>query len=176
MRHSTIPVLLIVLAAGVTFEYGSAHAAGCPPIEAAAIKQATTPYHMLMDRSDAGDRHNEMIQTATTTYALIKGKWVSMPYDAREHLKDMQESAAEQRITCQSIGHDNVDGQPTDHYIAQTKSEKGTTSADVWISSSTGLVVKERAIRSEDGKKTAIDIRFDYANVAAPAESAPLRR
>jgi hypothetical protein len=36
-----------------------AKAAGCPPIEAAAIKQATTPYHMILDRAEEGGQHSE---------------------------------------------------------------------------------------------------------------------
>jgi hypothetical protein len=176
MRNSTINVLAIVLGVVAVFEYGPAHAAGCPAIEAASIKQATTPYHMTMDRGEMGGSRSELIQTATTTYALIREKWVSIPYDPQERIKDMKESAEDQKIACQSVGHETVDGQRTDHYTAQTTSDEGTSSGDVWISSDTGLIVREHMTLTEDGKKTTRDVRFDYSNVIAPAESTPLQR
>jgi hypothetical protein len=171
MRRFTI----LALAAGV-LAVGRANAAGCPPIEAAAIKQATTPYHMIMDSAEEGGRHSEMIQTATTTYTLVKGQWVAIPYDAQERVKDMKESAEEQKISCQKVGHDDVDGQQTDHYTAQSRTDAGSFSGDVWVSSSTGLIVKQHMVHAEDGKKATTDIRYDYTNVAVPAEFKPLRR
>jgi hypothetical protein len=175
MRYLTILGLATGLLA-VGGALGSANAAGCPPIEAAAIKQATTPHHMIMDRVEEGGRHSEMIQTATTVYTLVKGKWVAMPYDAQERVKNMKESAEEQKIICQNVGHDDVDGQQTDHYTAQSKTDAGSFSGEVWISISTGLIVKQHMVHAEGGKKTTTEIRYDYANVIAPEESTPLKR
>jgi hypothetical protein len=103
-----------------------------------------------------------------------EGKWVSIPYDGQERVKGIKESGNELEIACQRAGHENVDGQQTDHYTAQTKSGDGSSSGDVWISSSTGLIVKEHMVHVEDDKQTTTDIRFDYANVIAPKEFTPL--
>jgi hypothetical protein len=154
---------------------GAARAAGCPVIESAALKQATTPYHMVMDESGDQTARREMIQTDTTTYMLMSDKWVSVPYDAQERVKDMQDTSKDQTITCHNQGHDVVDGQPADHYVAQTKIDDGTTDADVWISPSTGLIVKERSVHTEDGKKTVAEIRFDYTNVTPPSDATPFK-
>ncbi len=176
MRYFRIPAFIMAAAGSVALMSGPTRAAGCPPIEAASIKQARTPYHIFMVKSGEESRHNELIQTPTTTFALINGKWLSIPHDAREREKDLTESADEKKMTCQSVGRDDVEGQPADHYAAQSTTEDGSTHADVWISADSGLIVKERAVQTEDGKETTTDIRFDYANVQAPSESSPLKR
>jgi hypothetical protein len=85
-KNSTIPALCGAL---LTLTAGHASAAGCPPIEAATLKQAITPYHMTRRRTDHDETHSEMIQAADTTYALIKGHWRAIPYKAAERVKDL---------------------------------------------------------------------------------------
>jgi hypothetical protein len=151
--------------------------ADCPAIVNATLKMVTTPYRMVMDRDDSTHRHSEMIQTSDTTYMLIKDKWRAIPYDSQERLKDMKESASEQKISCESLGRETVDGQRTERYSAKTDlGENGSSAGDVWISVDTGLIVKEHLIHTDEGKKTTADIRYDYSHVSAPADAVPLAR
>jgi hypothetical protein len=155
----------------------NAAVADCPAIVNATMKTAVTPYHMVMERDDPAHRHNEMIQTADTSYMLIKDKWRAVPYNPQERVKDLKESAKDQKITCQSLGRDSIDGQRTEHYSAHTESnEAGSSSGEIWISVDTGLVLQERLIHSEDGRKTTTNIKFDYTNVSPPAGATPLAR
>jgi hypothetical protein len=143
----------------------------CQPLIDAMIKFAATPSHGYV--SGAGVKAAEMIRTGGALYVLTKGKWITVPLDPEEEMSDLKEKlGASSSATCAAAPGETVEGQPTQVYTAHTVTEDVTSDSKTWVATATGLPVRQE-IRTDDGRVRSI--RFDYANVAAPAGAVDLQ-
>jgi hypothetical protein len=150
----------------------------CAPVFAALMKTRETPVHQFQDSSGgiAAGQHklSELVRTRDATYLLVNGKWRRSPLTPAKSLEMEQENIKERSAgaTCSRVRDEAVEGESATLYATLNKSEDGDSSADVWISKRSGLVVKQ-VMRIDVGAgvagKSVISIRFVHDNVHAPA-------
>jgi hypothetical protein len=62
-----------------------------------------------------------------------------------------------------------VDGQSADLYSVEAKTASGGTDSQIWISSASGLPLRQHTLMLEQASaKAQHDVRFDYIDVRAP--------
>lgn len=169
---------LAILALGTLLSMSGPHAfaddAACKTVLDAVIKQATVPVHqkISIESVAAPGRalQSEMIRTGDTLYMQIRGQWTSRPYDGQKAVNDARAAMQKAEQSCSRVRSEAVDGQAAELYSVQSKTASGGTESQIWISPATGLPLRQHTVMLEGGTtKSQHDVRFDYANVHAPA-------
>lgn len=171
---------LFVLVFGVTLGTfaGQAQAdeAACQAVLDAIVKQATVPVHQTISIESAAAPGkpilSEIIRTGDTMYMQIRGQWTSRPYDGQKAAQDARQAMQKAEHICSPVRSEAVDGQAAQLYSVQSKTEQSTVDSQIWISSATGLPLRQHTEMS-GAAKARHDVRFDYANVSAPANVRP---
>lgn len=149
--------------------------AGCKAVLDAVIKQTTVPVHQKITIESAAapgkPLHSEMIHLGDTLYMQVRGQWMARPYDGKKSAEDARQAMQKADHTCTRVGSEQVEGQAAELYSVQSTSATGTTDSRIWISSSTGLPLRQQTTMDEQGAtRMKHEVSFDYANVAAPAD------
>ena len=167
-----IPVLALGFALCLSSADAQADAAACQTVLDAIVKQATVPVHQTISiESTAAPGKpilSEIIRTGDTVYMQIRGQWTSRPYDGQKAAQDARQAMQKAEHTCSRVRSEVVDGQAAQLYGVQSKTEQSTVDSQIWISSATGLPLRQHTEMS-GAAKARHDVRFDYANVSAPA-------
>ena len=144
--------------------------AACQAVLDAVIKQAGVPVRQFITIESAASPgkplKSEMIRTGDTIYMQIGGQWVARPYDSQKAVSDSRQAMQKAAYTCARLRRDTVDGKPATLYSVQTKSEQGTTDAEIWIAAD-GLPIRQHT-DMQGPNKTRHEVRFDYTKVTAP--------
>lgn len=154
----------------------AAHAdGGCQPTLDAMQKLAQTPVHQYMHQTAAYRKtptDSEVVITADHMYVRTSGQWRAMPFDPKKQAQELRGSAAATRMACRYLRDEAVDGQAAAVYASHDDQGDGT-SVDVtmWISKSSGLPLRQSTDVDVGGElgKSHDEVRFDYADVKAPA-------
>ncbi len=150
----------------------SVHAAdpACKPVMDAMEKLVATPNHQFQTETGSFRKtpmSSETITTGNTLFVLVNGKWSSMPFNAQQALKDMQQSARSAKATCKYLRDEAINGEAAALYSSHNATDYGTSDQHVWISKSRGLPLRQIIDISEG--KAHHEVRYEYANVQAPA-------
>src|SRR3954470_12931225 len=76
--------------------------------------------------------------------------------DARQAMEKAEHS-------CARLRSEPVDGQPADLYNVQSKTAAGSSASQIWISSATGLPLRQSTTMEQGATKMKHEARFDYA-------------
>jgi len=84
-------------------------------------------------------------------------------------VNDARQAMQKAEHSCTKVRSEAVDGQPADLYSVEAKTASGGTESQIWISSASGLPLRQHTtMREQGGAKGQHDVRFDYTNVRAP--------
>jgi|SRR5579859_1074103 len=141
----------------------------CQPLEDAIEKLATTPTHIYSTVSVGIDNKPtalEMIYVGGAVYMKVGDKWERTKFTTLELTHQSLEKQKEG--SCQYQKDESVSGQPAAKYTMQSQS--GEARAQLWISKSTGLPLREEVDVDSGGKgrNSHTSIRYEYGNVQAP--------
>lgn len=172
-----IPILSLAGLAAVTIgavQQLSAQAipAACQPVIAAERKAVTTPSHSMMTSGETGKAATgEIIFTGAAMYVRSGTKWQMIAASSKEMLDRLNETVANStNFVCQKVAAESVGGTIADVYQVSSEAGGDKISGKVWIARGTGLIVRQDSdMDSGNGPKTHLSMRYDYANVHAPA-------
>jgi hypothetical protein len=176
-RSAVSPSLLAVLCLALAPAAARAQAIppACRPLIEARRKQLQTPNHSYETETPshpgAQATTHESITTGGVMYILYQGHWRRSPLTPQAALAQLEENLANaKRFSCQHVGDESVGGVPAAVYTAHSEDENVTVDARTWVARGSGLVLRtEEDLDIGGGPKRHISIRYDYANVRAPA-------
>jgi hypothetical protein len=151
----------------------------CAASFAATSKLYDKPFHAYTIDSAQTDARlhggrpsvSESIWTGTVDYVMYRGKWMKSPIDMAEIRKTSKLAATKVKATCSHLRDESVNGEPATVWRIHSVSELDTSDTDLWISRSSGLLLKSDAHQDVGGAlgKSHIVARYDYTNVRPPA-------
>jgi hypothetical protein len=144
----------------------------CKIVLDAMAKLGQTPHHQYatMTGAIAGGKtmETEGITTRDAIYIKMNGKWTTSRITPEAMAKQEQENIRNAEVyRCQYERDENVDGEAVAVYKAHSENKNGPSDAEIWISKSRGLPLRETIDLSAG--ESQMSVRFDYANVQAPA-------
>jgi hypothetical protein len=175
--------LRLVAAAGVfVLCFGiplRAQGPACVPSLTASAKLYDKPFHAYIIDSAQTDAKlhggrpsvSETIWTGTFTYVMARGKWMKSPVDVAEMRKALKDAALKVKATCSRVRDESVNGEPAAVWRIHSVSDYDTSDSDLWISRSSGMLLKSDAHQEVGGAfgKSHIIARYEYTNVRSPA-------
>jgi hypothetical protein len=151
-----------------------ADAAACKAVLDSVIKQASVPVHqkITIENAAAPGRKidSELIRTGDTLYMQIRGQWTKRPYDPAKAAEDARTAMQKAEHDCTRTGSESVGGQAADVYAVHSHGPEGDSQSKVWISSSSGLPLRQHTEMTAQGHKMQHEATYDYANVKAPIQ------
>ncbi|GEP53820.1 hypothetical protein [Reyranella soli] len=175
MIAARLPSVAVVAAAFCVAGAGArADDAACQAVLQAVLKQTAAPVHqkVTIETAAAPDKpmHNEMIRLGDTLYMQVRGQWMARPYDAAKAAEDARQAMTKGEHNCTRVRSEAVDGQPAELYRVQSKTATGGSDSQIWISTASGLPLRQTVTMLEQGTvKLKHEVRSDYANIRAPA-------
>ena len=95
---------------------------------------------------------------------------MARPYDAAKAADDARQAMTKDEHSCPRVRSEAVDGQPAELYRVQSKTATGGSDSQIWISTASGLPLRQTVAMLEQGTvKLKHEVRSDYTNVCAPA-------
>lgn len=165
-----LSVLVPLMAVGLSAGTARADDAACQAVLEAVIKHAGVPVRQIITIESASSPgkpiKSEIIRMGDTLYMLVGSQWVARPYDSQKAANDSRQSMQKAAHTCTHVRSDIVEGKPATLYSVQTKSEQGTSEAEIWIAAD-GLPIRQHT-DMQGPSKSRHEVRFDYTNVTAP--------
>jgi hypothetical protein len=175
MIAARLPSVAVVAAAFCVAGAGArADDAACQAVLQAVLKQTAAPVHqkVTIETAAAPDKpmHNEMIRLGDTLYMQARGQWMARPYDAAKAADDARQAMTKGEHSCTRVRSEAIDGQPAELYRVQSKTATGGSDTQIWISTASGLPLRQTVTMLEQGTvKLKHEVRSDYANIRAPA-------
>lgn len=152
-----------------------ARADSCQPVFDALTKLVTTPRHTFTTHTAAflnggKPRTGETIYAQGKLYMRANGKWMNGPVTAAEVLEQEKENQEHGHATCQFVRNESVDGEAAMLYTMRREDEDATQDAEIWISKSRGLPLRDEQDVDVGGKagKEHRSTRFEYTNIRPP--------
>ena len=150
----------------------------CNVLFDAVNKLSATPNHAYITETRGANgkpTSSEGILVGGVRYIRVNDKWMKSPISEQQ----MQEQERENRqnakeYSCRYLRDESVQGTAASVYSAHQKQEGFATEAQIWISKSTGLILREEEDIDTGGGpagKSHQSIRYEYRNVQAPAVS-----
>jgi hypothetical protein len=175
MIAARLPSVAVFAAAFCVVGAGArADDAACQAVLQAVLKQTAAPVHqkVTIETAAAPDKpmHNEMIRLGDTLFMQVRGQWMARPYDAAKAADDARQAMIKGEHSCTRVRSEAVDGQPAELYRVQSKTATGGSDSQIWISTASGLPLRQTITMLEQGTvKLKHEVRSDYTNVRAPA-------
>jgi cytochrome c556 len=139
-------------------------------------KLLTTPHHGFITRSAVSKADKpelmENIFVGGVYYVQIRGKWVKSPMTA-EQMKQQQEENRKnaKNVSCKHVRDEPVNGEAAAVYKVHSETEDTKADAQIWISNSKGLILRQEEDLDLGGDKMHVVTRFEYGNITAPKVS-----
>ena len=141
-------------------------------------KETVTPHHAYSTEGPPGaaaqGRTRESVMAGGAMFVQYAGRWRRSPLTPRMQLDQMQENLDSAKVlTCRRVGEESVGGEAAVVYFTHTVNSDLAADARIWVATRSGLPLRieedvDTSPGAADGKRH-ISIRFDYANVRAPA-------
>ncbi len=169
------PVLLgfALVAATVCWSATASAQDSCQPIYDALTRLATTPSHSyasMTDPSGGKATATEFIYMQDKTYMKVGSNWTHGPITPKELLEKEMQNRKNSHAKCQLVRSDSTEGQAATLYSLHGENEHSKEDAQVWVSKTTGLPLREEAdveLSASPGKRH-VSNRYEYGNVRAP--------
>ena len=161
-----------VLSLLVMGQAGTARAAdSCQPVFDALMKVATTPNHSYTTHTavNGGKAEAETIFANGQKYIRAHGKWMRLPVTSQDVLEQEKEKEEKGKSACRLLRRESVDGEAATLYSMRREYEEVKEDAQMWISTSTGLLLRvEEDLDKGNQKKEHQSTRFEYSNIRPP--------
>ena len=167
-RNTLFICVLLILASMAS--HNAMAADSCQPLQNAAAKLATMPTHIYATTVNKGPDNKptttEMIYAKGSVYGKVGGNWMRTNLTPQELVTQNQEK--QKNGSCHYIKDELVGGEMATVY--SERSQSGEAQAQLWISKSSGLLVREEMDIGSGGQEhaTHMSMRYEYANVQAP--------
>jgi hypothetical protein len=159
----------------MAFAAPSAASDSCQPAFDALTKALTTPHHVYTTETTPGlhggkPQQREMIYLPGKIYLRVGNKWITHPFDPKVMLRQEEENRKNGKATCQFMRNESTNGEAAALYSMQSESEDTKENAQVWISKSTGLPLREELDMDigDSGGQTHDSTRYEYGNIQPP--------
>lgn len=146
----------------------------CQPVFDALTKVATTPRHTYSTHTAAfthgKPRTSETVMAGGKVYIRVNEKWMQSPVSPQEMVEQQRENHAHANGTCQFMRNELVGSEAAAVYSMHNETADGKEDAQVWISKSTGLLLRDEQdvdLGSTRGKEHR-STRFEYGNIRPP--------
>ncbi|MEO8951926.1 MAG: hypothetical protein ABI362_07935 [Chthoniobacterales bacterium] len=142
----------------------------CKAVLDATAKMEHTDNHQRITIGQKGQEteEGESIQVGNTSYIKIDNEWHTSPLSPKDSTAQRQENIRNTKVfTCQYERDETVNGEPAAVYKTHQESDEVKADAELWVSKSRGLVLKEVVKHPDD--QQSITVLVDYANVQKPA-------
>ena len=145
----------------------------CQPLYDALTRLATTSSHSyasMTDPSGGKATATEFIYMQDKAYIKVGGHWADGPTTPKELLEKEMQNRKNSHAKCQLLRSDSTGGQAANLYSLHGENKDTKEDAQVWISKSTGLPLREEADIELPGSpgKRHVSNRYEYGNVRAP--------
>jgi hypothetical protein len=154
----------------------SARAAdSCQPVFDALTKVVTTPSHGYTTSTAAFQDHgqpreSENIYVDGKVFIRVKGQWMPSKITPAEILEQEKENRQNGKASCQAVRSDTVNGEAATVYSIHSETEDAKGDGQLWISKSTGRLLREEQDTDVGGAmgKSHRSSRYEFSNVRAP--------
>jgi hypothetical protein len=145
----------------------------CQPVYDALTKLAATPSHSyasMTDPSGGGATAAEFIYMQNKAYMKVGSNWTDGPMRPKELFEKEMQNRKNSHAKCQLVRSDSTEGQTATVYSLHGENEHAKEDAQVWVSKTTGLPLREEADIELSGSpgKRHVSNRYEYSNVRAP--------
>ena len=154
----------------------SAQDSGCKALFDALDRLDTTPNHFFMTQisgSPTGKPENsEEILAGGVRYIKVYDRWKKSSM-SRQKMEEQEKKSRQnaKEYSCSVLRNESVQGEISTVYSTHSKNEFSTADAEIWISKSKGLILREEEDLEVGGGTSHFSIRYEYGNVHAPAVS-----
>lgn len=141
----------------------------CKTIVAALEKTQQTSHHAYSTIASAGSQpmENEAIQIDGKMYVKIQNAWKTSPISEKDALNQIKENLRSAKaFTCRHDRDETIDGEAAAVYKTHQDSEDIKSDAEIWISKSRGLILREVVDHPEDHMR--ITTHYEYNHVTTP--------
>jgi hypothetical protein len=180
MHRPTIATLFVfVVIASIPSVSTPARAAdSCQVVFDALTKVVTTPSHSYTTHTAAFLKGGKP-QSSETIYAdgadgkvyiRVNGKWMVSPVEPKDILERQKEKREHGKATCQFMRNEFVGAEAAAVYSMHSENEGDKEDAQMWISKSTGLLLRSEQDVNVGGVagKEHRSARFEYGNIRPP--------
>lgn len=176
--YRALLLTLVGFALLTTIPDGSSHAyaaESCQSVYDALTKVVTTPSHSYTTHTAAfpkggKPRSSETIYAGGKVYIRVNGKWMASPVEPKDVLEHQRENRERGKATCQFMRSESVNGEAATLYSLHRENEGDKEDAQMWISNSTGLLLRSEQDMDVGGAagKEHRSARFEYGNIRPP--------
>ncbi len=147
----------------------------CKPVSDAMSMMAVTPTHVYTTetaafRADGKPTTSEAIYISGAVYVKVNGKWIRSVITPEEMLQQEPGTQQNSKATCRYLHQESTNGEPADVYGMHSDAEDAKLDAQLWISRSRRLPLREELDMDIGGKlgKSHRSMRYEYGNVQPP--------
>ena len=147
----------------------------CQQVFDAMSKMVTMPTHVYTTEASAfraGGKPttNETIYAGGAIYTNVNGQWIRSTITPQEMLQQEQENRKQNKATCRYLREESMNGEGAAVYSTHSETQDAKSDAQLWISKSKGLPLREELDIDVGGKlgKSHHSIRYEYRNVQPP--------
>ncbi len=147
----------------------------CQQVFDAMSKMVTTPTHVYTTEASAfraGGKPttNETIYADGAIYTNVNGQWIRSTITPQEMFQQEQENRKQNKATCRYLREESMNGEGAAVYSTHSETQDAKSDAQLWISKSKGLPLREELDIDVGGKlgKSHHSISYEYRNVQPP--------
>ncbi|HTQ96150.1 MAG TPA: hypothetical protein VMH89_05055 [Candidatus Acidoferrum sp.] len=145
----------------------------CQPVFDALIKVATTPNHSYTTSTGVNSGKSMEAETIFANgqkYIRVHGKWMHLPVTSQDVAEQEKEKEQRGKSTCQFVRNEAVNGEAAMVYSVHREYEGVREDGQIWISKSSGLLLRAEEDFDNEGNKTKEhrSARFEYGNIRPP--------
>lgn len=173
VKNSLAAIAWFVLMTLLSFTESARAADSCQPVFDALTKLVTTPSHSYTSSTAANGgtpQTGETIMVQEKKYIHANGKWMDPHVTTQEVLEQERENEKKGKSSCQFVRNDSVNGESASVHHMQRETESFKEDSQIWISTTTGLPLREEQDVDMGGKigKRHNSGRFEYGKVQPP--------
>ena len=177
-RCASILVAALLCSAALVLSPSARSQGDCKPVHDAIDKLSTVSNHAYEAESNLAQpgtavTNHETITTGGTIYVLTNGKWKKSPMSSADMRAQEEENwKTAKNVSCKHLRDESVKGESAAVYSTHNENEDSKEDGRIWVSKSKDLPLREEQdVDLGSGDKHHISIRYEYANVQAPAVS-----
>lgn len=166
---------LTLLAAALCWSAASSAQDSCQPIFDALTKIVTSPSHSYNTSTAAFQDHGQPRESETIyvdgkIFTRVRGQWLHSKMTPAEVLEQEKENRQNAKASCQAVRSDSVNGEAVTVYSIHSATGGASEAGQLWISKSTGRLLREEHDRDFGGDvgKSHTSSHYDYSNVRPP--------
>ena len=173
MKNKALLIALVALLELSTLNVAAHATDSCQPVFDALMKVATTPSHSYTTSTGLNGgtpTEAETIFANGQKYIRVRGKWMRIPVTSQDVVEQEKEKQQHGTSTCQFLRSESVNGEAAMLYSMHREYEGIKEDGKMWVSRSTGLLVRaEEDIDNRGNKvKDHRSTRFEYGDVRPP--------